>query len=815
MKKSFLFGLLAIWLAGFWFGGVSLADCTTVTDKTNEHVASITVSETTTYYCTLPAAISAAKDGDIIVMENDYSFPDNSTIIISKNLILDLNGHLIEKTYAHTDYLFDVNAGKTLTVKDSAWEWKISRKHWMTTIRVLWILIVNGGTIESIDNDPYYSITIKCDENGVWKGGTVIINSWTIIWWAWQAVQAWWNVTINGWVINWNVDSWAYKWWNPWNVVINWWTINWAVLSIQWNYSNIWWPEVAATTTINWWNINWILGTQYSVDWNENPLVTQEANPTPEGVTAPILLANWWTFTADPTEYVADWYIAVQKDSKWLVLKKKTVTLDANWWNLAEWTNSTNYVGAWEAFTEPADPTKVWNIFDGWFNWEDLFDFATPITTDTTLTAQWEAMSDPTWWVETPEGETFTWVILEPEETSLTWEDTILVAVASSNTTASMEWVVELNVFKDVDGDGTKDVWTDTLLTSKVNFTAPKVVRIPVNTNSGVIVKVKHNGQTWFTTEWLTKSSTANCTAWVATPAYSGDPITPTSWYVEIYTCSASTFIAYVETPKPVVQWGGWGGSSSYSCKNLPANAVANNTTKPKKNTDYSYSTDTGAVCTFQCKTGYTWNEKDAKCEKATETVADTNDTTVAENTENADTSDSASTEDLQKVLEDGYNVEFHKAYEFAFQNGITTMPTIEEADMNGNLNRIAMVKMLSQYAINILGKTPDTTREVPNFPDVDAQLDADYNNGVTLAYQLGIMWINIDEFRPFDLVTRAEFGTALSRMLFGLADGEGDAYYSTHLEKLMSEWIITNNDPRLEELRGYVMIMLMRSASK
>jgi hypothetical protein len=43
-------------------------------------------------------------------------------------------------------------------------------------------------------------------------------------------------------------------------------------------------------------------------------------------------------------------------------------------------------------------------------------------------------------------------------------------------------------------------------------------------------------------------------------------------------------------------------------------------------------------------------------------------------------------------------------------------------------------------------------------------------------------------KFRPYDPVTRAEFGTALSRMLFGLADGEGDTYYSTHLEKLMSE---------------------------
>jgi hypothetical protein len=49
----------------------------------------------------------------------------------------------------------------------------------------------------------------------------------------------------------------------------------------------------------------------------------------------------------------------------------------------------------------------------------------------------------------------------------------------------------------------------------------------------------------------------------------------------------------------------------------LPTNATANNTTKPKSNTDYSYSSDTTQVCTFQCNTGYTWNEKNSTCDKA------------------------------------------------------------------------------------------------------------------------------------------------------------------------------------------------------
>ena len=38
------------------------------------------------------------------------------------------------------------------------------------------------------------------------------------------------------------------------------------------------------------------------------------------------------------------------------------------------------------------------------------------------------------------------------------------------------------------------------------------------------------------------------------------------------------------------------------------------------------------------------------------------------------------------------------------------------------------MAKMLSQYAINVLGKTPDTNKKC-EFGDVSAELDAQYNN--------------------------------------------------------------------------------------
>jgi hypothetical protein len=135
---------------------------------------------------------------------------------------------------------------------------------------------------------------------------------------------------------------------------------------------------------------------------------------------------------------------------------------------------------------------------------------------------------------------------------------------------------------------------------------------------------------------------------------------------------------------------------------------------------------------------------------------------------------------------------------------------------MNWNLTRIQMAKMLSQYAINVLWQTPDTSKTI-KFNDVTDKKNADYDNGVTLAYQLWIMWQNMkdNKFRPNDEVSRAEFVTALSRLLYSTSDWEYKStskYYTHHMEKLVSEWIITNDNPTMKEKRWYVMIMLMRA---
>jgi len=57
------------------------------------------------------------------------------------------------------------------------------------------------------------------------------------------------------------------------------------------------------------------------------------------------------------------------------------------------------------------------------------------------------------------------------------------------------------------------------------------------------------------------------------------------------------------------------------------------------------------------------------------------------------------------------YTPEFNKAYQFAYNNGITTVETIKDAKMYTPIKRIEMAKMLSYFAMNVLDKTPDTSR--------------------------------------------------------------------------------------------------------
>jgi hypothetical protein len=165
-------------------------------------------------------------------------------------------------------------------------------------------------------------------------------------------------------------------------------------------------------------------------------------------------------------------------------------------------------------------------------------------------------------------------------------------------------------------------------------------------------------------------------------------------------------------------------------------------------------------------------------------------------------------------ILSNWFTRELNDAYNFAYEYWITTQNSIYNANMYGNLTRIAMAKMLSEYAINVLWYYYDNN-QICDFADISYDTSNAYSHWDCKAFALWIMGQNLwnNQFRPFDIVTRAEFATALSRLLYNTPDWY-DVYYSTHLSKLYDEWIISNTNPDLHELRWYIMLMLMRATN-
>lgn len=147
-------------------------------------------------------------------------------------------------------------------------------------------------------------------------------------------------------------------------------------------------------------------------------------------------------------------------------------------------------------------------------------------------------------------------------------------------------------------------------------------------------------------------------------------------------------------------------------------------------------------------------------------------------------------------------------------------MRTIQEARLDQPLTRAELAKIMSVYAMKEYHLKPLITGAA-NYKDVNTDLGdlADY---IQLAYRLQIMGINADgtpiqAFEPHKLVSRAEFATVLSRVIWGDKHNiSGDDRYSAHLQALKKYGIIKSDIPaNWWELRGRALLMLHRNAPK
>ena len=159
-------------------------------------------------------------------------------------------------------------------------------------------------------------------------------------------------------------------------------------------------------------------------------------------------------------------------------------------------------------------------------------------------------------------------------------------------------------------------------------------------------------------------------------------------------------------------------------------------------------------------------------------------------------------------------------AYERAYGLGITTLFPMEKAIPTWDLLRSDLAKIAVVFSENVLNKQADISKNCSSFSEsISTYSETDLYDFMIQSCQMGVMGISSDgvplpDFNPSWVVSRAEFGTVLSRMLFGTTYNESDPRYAGHLGALQKDGIMTQIDSPLErkEIRQWVRLMLMRS---
>lgn len=164
------------------------------------------------------------------------------------------------------------------------------------------------------------------------------------------------------------------------------------------------------------------------------------------------------------------------------------------------------------------------------------------------------------------------------------------------------------------------------------------------------------------------------------------------------------------------------------------------------------------------------------------------------------------------------YWQEENEAFLFACENWILSTKNIMKANLSNPLTRWEMASIMSLYAVNVLGKKPDESKSC-NFNDIHMEFTTESMEiflWIKKACRLWLMWVWISEFNQDWKVSRAEFWTVMSRLLWwDKYNNVWKNWYDWHLNALRNNWIITNIDPNLTEHKLWVLLQLYRNSKK
>ena len=170
------------------------------------------------------------------------------------------------------------------------------------------------------------------------------------------------------------------------------------------------------------------------------------------------------------------------------------------------------------------------------------------------------------------------------------------------------------------------------------------------------------------------------------------------------------------------------------------------------------------------------------------------------------------------------YSSEANDAFLHACNLGMTESTSLKNIDIKEYILRKDVAKIISLFAVKELDMQPDIERTC-RFSDIRNESE-DLQSYMELSCQLWIMGLKKDGtpdtiFKPNNYVTRAQFGTMLSRLIYGdmynVALGSKTPWYYNHLQALQKNEIMMqiSNPTIKKEMKGWIMLMLYRISQK
>jgi S-layer homology domain len=133
---------------------------------------------------------------------------------------------------------------------------------------------------------------------------------------------------------------------------------------------------------------------------------------------------------------------------------------------------------------------------------------------------------------------------------------------------------------------------------------------------------------------------------------------------------------------------------------------------------------------------------------------------------------------------------EFKPSLAFLYAYEITKFNSVDAFWPYSNLTREQAAKIFSNFAMNVLCRKPDLSLKI-NYTDIN-NTDPSLKPYITLAYQLWLMKWWESKFRPFDIITKAEFNAVLVRMILkSYLDESWSNRYTNYNSVATDLWII------------------------